>query len=68
MYTFAGLVPIVLQVALANETVMVIGSVTAKVDGVMVTCARPMAVKKQKTSRNKVDIFIGTKLKWVRHA
>jgi hypothetical protein len=53
----------VLQVALANETVMVIGSVTAKVEGVMVTCAIPTSESKQKPKRNKIDFFIVTKFK-----
>jgi hypothetical protein len=39
MYTLAGLAPIELQVALANDAVMVMGSLTLNVDGVMVTCA-----------------------------
>jgi hypothetical protein len=48
----------VLQVGLANETVIVIGSVTAKVAGAIVTCAWLIMDINSKAKLSKIDFFI----------
>ena len=58
MLTLAGLAPIELQVALANDAVMVMGSLTLNVDGVMVTCADIDSAHRKKTTPKKILFFI----------
>jgi hypothetical protein len=58
MYTFAGAVPMVLQVALAKDTVIVIGSVTLNMVGVIVTCENNIVENRQVIKFHKTFFFI----------
>src|SRR6218665_2298599 len=58
MYTAVGFDPIVLQVALAKEAVIVIWSVALKVAGETVACENPTYAKSESIRLNKIFFFI----------